>query len=136
MHRIGFITYPNFQVLSLCTVSAFECANILSGKPLYELQMLSETGGPMRTSSGLILETTKFNDDQFDTLIVLGTLVDNPTFSPGLVEFVRSAPKKSRRVASICTGIRSSSRKLVCWTVVEPRLTGPMPGIFAINFRK
>ena len=66
--------------------------------------MLSESGGPIRTSSGLILETTKFNDDQFDTLIVLGTLVDNPTFSPGLVEFVRNAPRKSRRVASICTG--------------------------------
>ena len=104
MQRIGFIAYPDFQVLSLCTVSAFECANILSGKPLYELQMLSETGGPIRTSSGLILETTKFNDDQFDTLIVLGTLVDNPTFSPGLVEFVRNASRKSRRVASICTG--------------------------------
>jgi hypothetical protein len=38
MHRIGFIAYPDFQVLSLCTVSAFECANILSAKPLYELQ--------------------------------------------------------------------------------------------------
>jgi transcriptional regulator GlxA family with amidase domain len=104
MQRIGFIAYPNFQVLSLCTVSAFECANILSGKPLYELQMLSETGGPIRTSSGLILETTKFNDDQFDTLIVLGTLVDNPTFSRGVVEFVRNASRNSRRVASICTG--------------------------------
>jgi len=46
MHRIGFIAYPDFQVLSLCTVSAFECANILSAKPLYELHMLSETGGP------------------------------------------------------------------------------------------
>ncbi len=104
MHRIGFIAYPDFQVLSLCTVSAFECANILSAKPLYELKMLSETGGPIRTSSGLTLETTKFNDDHFDTLIVLGTLVDNPTFSPGLVEFVRNASRKSRRVASICTG--------------------------------
>ena len=37
MQRIGFIAYPDFQVLSLCTVSAFECANILSAKPLYEL---------------------------------------------------------------------------------------------------
>ena len=94
MHRIGFIVYPDFQVLSLCTVSAFECANILSAKPFYKLQMLSETGGPIRTSSGLTLETTKFNDDQFDTLIVLGTLVDNPTFSPGLVEFVRNDSRK------------------------------------------
>jgi transcriptional regulator GlxA family with amidase domain len=104
VHRIGFIAYPHFQVLSLCTVSTFECANMLSAKPLYELRMLSENGGPIRTSSGLILETTKFNDEQYDTLIVLGTLVDNPTFTPGLVEFVKNAARASRRVASICTG--------------------------------
>jgi len=102
--RIGFIAYPDFQVLSLCTVSVFECANMLASEPLYELHMLSETGGPIRTSSGLTLETKKFPDDEFDTLIVLGTLVDEPTFSPGLVEFVRNAPRRARRVASICTG--------------------------------
>ena len=104
MHRVGFIAYPEFQILSLCTVSVFECANMLSRKPLYELQMLSETGGPIRTSSGLTLQTEKFGDAEFDTLIVLGTLVEKPTFSPGLIEFMKSAPKKARRVASICTG--------------------------------
>jgi transcriptional regulator GlxA family with amidase domain len=105
MQRVGFIAYPEFQILSLCTVSVFECANMLSRQgPLYELRMLSETGGPIRTSSGLTLHTEKFGDDQFDTLIVLGTLVDKPTFSPGLIEFMKSAPKRSRRVASICTG--------------------------------
>jgi transcriptional regulator GlxA family with amidase domain len=41
---------------------------------------------------------------KFDTLIVLGTLVDKPIFSPGLVEYVKSAPRKARRIASICTG--------------------------------
>jgi transcriptional regulator GlxA family with amidase domain len=104
MHRIGFVAYSDFQVLSLCTVSAFECANILSAKPLYELQMLSETGGPIRTLSGLILETPRFSNDQFDILIVLGMLVDKPAFSPGLVEFVKSASKGSRRVISVCAG--------------------------------
>jgi transcriptional regulator GlxA family with amidase domain len=77
---------------------------MLAPEQLYELHMLSETGGLIRTSSGVTLETKKFADDQFDTLIVLGTLVDEPAFSPGLVEYARSAPSRARRVASICTG--------------------------------
>jgi hypothetical protein len=104
MQRIGFIAYPNFQVLSLCTVSVFECANILAPEPLYDLHMVSEAGGTIRTSCGLALETKKFDDTEFDTLIVLGTLVDKPTFSPGLLSYVKNAPKRARRVASICTG--------------------------------
>jgi transcriptional regulator GlxA family with amidase domain len=104
VQRIGFIAYPNFQVLSLCTVSVFECANSIAPEPLYELQMLSETGGPIETSSGLTLHTRKFDQTKFDTLIALGTLVDKPTFSPGLVAYVSGAPNKARRVASICTG--------------------------------
>jgi len=104
MQRIGFIAYPNFQVLSLCTVSVFETANMIAPEPLYELNMLSETGGIIRTSSGLTIETKKFDESEFDTLIVLGTLVDNPVFSPGLLCYVSSAPRKARRVASICTG--------------------------------
>jgi transcriptional regulator GlxA family with amidase domain len=104
MRRIGFIAYPNFQVLSLSTISVFECANMLAQAPVYELHILSETGGPLRTSSGLTLETEAFDDTQFDTLIVLGTLVEKPAFSSGLVEYVRNAPQRARRVASICTG--------------------------------
>jgi transcriptional regulator GlxA family with amidase domain len=104
MQSIGFIAYPDFQVLSLCTISVLECANMLAPEPLYDLHMLSETGGPIGTSSGLILETKKFDEAKFDTLIVLGTLVDKPIFSPGLIAYVRNAPSKARRVASICTG--------------------------------
>jgi transcriptional regulator GlxA family with amidase domain len=52
----------------------------------------------------LIVETEAFDESEFDTLIVLGTLLDKPTFSPGLVAYVRNAPSKARRVASICTG--------------------------------
>ena len=104
MQRIGFIAYPNFQILSLCTVSVFECANMLAREQLYDLHMLSETGGRIETSSGLSLETEMFDETTFDTLIVLATLEHRPTFSPGLLTYVRNAPTRARRVASICTG--------------------------------
>jgi transcriptional regulator GlxA family with amidase domain len=104
MQRIGFICYQHFQVLSLCTISVFECANTLAREPLYHLHLLSETGGRIQTSSGLSVETETFDETTFDTLIVLGTLVDKPTFSPGLLAYVSNAPTRARRVASICTG--------------------------------
>jgi transcriptional regulator GlxA family with amidase domain len=104
MRRIGFIGFPNFQVLSLSALSVFECANMLAQEPLYDLHVLSETGGLIRTSSALTVETEAFGETDFDTLIVLGTLVAKPAFSPGLLAYVRNAPRKARRVASICTG--------------------------------
>jgi transcriptional regulator GlxA family with amidase domain len=104
MRRVGFIAFPNFQVLSLSTISVFECANMVAQEPLYDLHILSETGGLIRTSSGLTVETETFGDNDFDTLIVLGTLVPKPIFSRDLLAYVRNAPRKARRVASICTG--------------------------------
>jgi transcriptional regulator GlxA family with amidase domain len=104
MRRIGFIAFQDFQVLSLSTISVFECANMLAQEPLYDLHILSESGGPIRTSSGLTLETEAFSETDFDTLIVLGTLVAKPKFSSVLLAYVRNAPKRARRVASICTG--------------------------------
>jgi transcriptional regulator GlxA family with amidase domain len=97
VQRIGFIAFPNFQLLSLSTIAVFECANMLPQEPLYSLHILSETGGLIRTSSGLIVETEAFDESEFDTLIVLGTLLDKPTFSSGLVAYVRNAPSKARR---------------------------------------
>ena len=104
MRRIGFIAFPDFQVLSLTTLSVFECANMLAQEPLYDLHILSEKGGPIRTSSGLTLQTEALGETDFDTLMVLGTLVTKPTFSAGLLAYVRNAPRKARRIASICTG--------------------------------
>lgn len=60
MQRVGLIAFPDFQVLSLSTLSVFECANVLANEPLHDLRILSEAGGPIRTSSGLTLETERF----------------------------------------------------------------------------
>lgn len=104
MRRIGCIAYPDFHVLSLSILSVFEGANRLARDPLYELHILSENGGSVRTSGGLSLETEALDESEFDTLIVLGTLRERPSFSAGLVGYLREASSRARRVASICTG--------------------------------
>jgi transcriptional regulator GlxA family with amidase domain len=103
MQRIGFVVFPDFQLMGFAAASVFEFANFTVGEPLYDVHLLSETGGAIRTSVGATIDTEIFGDTAFDTLIVGGGMApQQPT--PGLLTFVREAVSTSRRVASICVG--------------------------------
>jgi transcriptional regulator GlxA family with amidase domain len=106
MQRIGFIVFPGFEVLSLSTATVFEVSNIVAKEELYQLHVISETGGAVRTSIGAAVETEPFGDTAFDTVIVAGTLYVEQELSPKLIAYIRDAREKFRRVASICTGAR------------------------------
>jgi transcriptional regulator GlxA family with amidase domain len=101
MQRMGLIVFPGFQVMSCAVISAFEFANREMGEPVYEVHLLSETGGSIRASIGVSVATDPFDDANFDTLIVGGG-TEPPT--PGLIQFVRQALGRYRRVAATCTG--------------------------------
>jgi transcriptional regulator GlxA family with amidase domain len=89
--------------MSFAAISVFEFANLTADKPLYDIHVLAERGGPVRSSVGLSIEAEPFADPAFDTLIVGGgTSIE--VSSPGLLAFVRAALCASRRVAGICTG--------------------------------
>jgi transcriptional regulator GlxA family with amidase domain len=101
MQRVGFVLTPGFQVMSFAALSVFEFANKEMGEPVYDVRLLSETGGLMRSSIGVSVVTEPFDATIFDTLFVCrGT---EPS-TPGLIEFVRQAPVRYRRVAAACTG--------------------------------
>ncbi|TCL68415.1 GlxA family transcriptional regulator [Rhizobium sp. BK251] len=103
MQRIALLLYPGFQVMALAAISVFEFANLAVGETAYEVSFLSETGGPIRSSAGLVVETTPFHDPTFDTVLVAGGPgVVIP--SEGLQAFVQQALASSRRLAAICTG--------------------------------
>ena len=103
MQRIGFTVSPGFQTMSLAVVSVFEFANMEIGKPVYDVHLLSETGGSISTSMGMSITAEPFDDSNFDTLIVSGTTVIEPS-TPGLIKFVQQALGRYRRVAATCTG--------------------------------
>jgi transcriptional regulator GlxA family with amidase domain len=101
MRRIGFVLSPGFQVMSFAALSVFEFANKEKCEPVYDVRLLSETGGLMRSSIGVGVVTEPFDATIFDTLFVCrGT---EPS-TPGLIEFVRQGPGRHRRVAAACTG--------------------------------
>ena len=103
MHRIGFVLFPGANILSTAPISVFEVANLSAGKPFYELQILSEKGGPVRTSWGITVETEAFGEPDFDTLLI-GAGTEIEVGSPKILEFIGTGATVSRRVAAPCTG--------------------------------
>lgn len=103
MRRTGFVVMPGFQVMSFAALTAFECANEVLDQSLYELHMLSETGGPVRSSFGMTIDTRPMHEGPFDTIIVVGELHMRQA-SRGLASRLRDASEVSRRTGSICTG--------------------------------
>jgi transcriptional regulator GlxA family with amidase domain len=103
MQRIGFIALPGFQVLSVGALSVFEYANKEMDEPVYDMRLLSETGGSIRSSIGISVATDPFDDTNFDTLIVGGSAVSGAV-TPGVISFLRGALVRCRRVAATCTG--------------------------------
>src|ERR1700760_1993540 len=103
MRDIAFLVYPGYSLMALAIVAGFEVANSMVDPLPYDLHYVSEKGGPINTSAGLMLATEMFTDKPFDTLVVgRGTVPGHS--SPGLIAFMRDAPKRHRRIAAVCTG--------------------------------
>jgi transcriptional regulator GlxA family with amidase domain len=105
MHRVGFIVPQDFQVMSVAALTVFELANLSPAGAQYEMHLLSKEGGPVRSSSGIVLQTEKFGEYSYDTIIVGSiTKLEIPQPDPALTAFVKAASAASRRTASICSG--------------------------------
>jgi transcriptional regulator GlxA family with amidase domain len=104
MQRIGFIVLPGFQMMSVASLSNFEFANKEKGEPIYDVHLLSETGGLIPSSIGFDVMTEPLDSRNFDTVIVGGSAVPG-ALTPGVIKFLRRASRRCRRIASICTGV-------------------------------
>ncbi len=101
MRKVGFILHPGYSPMSLAVSTVFETANLQAGEPVYDVRMLSETGGPVRTSVGFEVMTEAFSGEHLDLLVVGGSMDDA---TPEVVAFVRRAPQFARRIAAPCIG--------------------------------
>lgn len=100
---IAFVVFDGFQLVDMAAVSVFELANDCPGNPGYELTVLSEHGGPVRSSSGVKVDSQPFDARIYDTVMVTGAMAEVvPT--PGFIDFLRNSSAAARRTASICTG--------------------------------
>jgi len=103
MIRIGMLLYPQFQLFNLSVATVFEFANDFLRQKLYDLTLLSEHGGAVRASCGVVIETVPYESRSFDTIFAFGD--NNATDgTPGLREFLRRSYKTTRRIGGPCTG--------------------------------
>ena len=103
MRKVAIIVYPAFQVLDLAAVAAFELANEVTGTSHYDVSVVSETGGAIRSSFGVHVDSLSFDGESMDTVLVTGSLERAPA-TPALLRYLQQQFDRARRVASICTG--------------------------------
>jgi transcriptional regulator GlxA family with amidase domain len=119
--RVVFVVYPDLQILDLTgPFEVFALANRLasgqappvlpgdSGSPVYELEVVSVDGKPVRSSGGLEIAPDRSVEGtlgSLDTLVVVGgTGTNQAVRDERLVAWIGSAARRSRRVASVCSG--------------------------------
>lgn len=100
---VGFVIYQGYSTMTLTVVMAFEVANSVVDAAPYELHFVSETGGKIRASCGMTVESEPFSERSFHTLVIGGAI--SPCAStPRLIDYMRDAPVRHRRIAAISTG--------------------------------
>lgn len=100
MTTVGFLLHPGFSPMGLAVVAAFDIANRQQGKPAYELVMLSDTGGLVRGTLGLSVETEALSTRHLDLLIVGGGVEAG---TPATIAFLKQALGRVSRIAGTCT---------------------------------
>lgn len=101
--RIGLVIFPDFQAVDMAALTVFEFANSMLEQPLYELATLSVSGGAVKSSSGVALDSLPLGWGGYDTLLV-GGAIGMPGPQPELEAALKASATVTRRIASICTG--------------------------------
>ncbi len=109
--RLVIVAFPGVQSLDVAgPYEVFAGADRASGsgrRAGYRPRVVSLEGGPVATSSGLLLETERLaaSPSALDTLLIPGGEgAMSARHDPRLIRWVRRAASSARRVATVCTG--------------------------------
>jgi transcriptional regulator GlxA family with amidase domain len=109
--RVLFVAFPEVQLLDIAGPSSvFTTASRVVGakRPGYRVEIAALRKGPVMTEGGVLLQATVAMDrvrGPVDTLMVPGGEVTmRPDSEPEVPPLLRLLARRSRRVASVCTG--------------------------------
>ena len=103
MKHVALIVFPGFQILDAAAVAVFEMANLTAHKRAYDIAVVSESGGAVKSSVGAAVQTVALDPTAYHTLLVAGANDVAPS-TPKLLRLLARAAQCARRTASICTG--------------------------------
>jgi len=106
--RVGVVLIPKFAMISFSMIiEPLRSANLVTGKQLYDWQLLSATGGDIASNSGITLATTSLTEaaaQDFDLILVCAGL-DPEKFRDSTVEsFLRRRLRHGGRIGAVSTG--------------------------------
>ena len=67
MLYVGNVVYPGFDMMTVSALSVFEYVNVHLDEQHYDVRLVSETGGPVRSSLGIVVQTEAFGVTPLDT---------------------------------------------------------------------
>lgn len=105
-HTVGILIFPDFQLLDAAgPIAVFEAAGREVSHSAYRLRVVAHSAGPVTSSSGVKWIAEALAERPPDTLIVAGGWgTRQASVHPEIVDYIRVAQKRGRRVASVCTG--------------------------------
>jgi transcriptional regulator GlxA family with amidase domain len=124
MHRVALIVFDGFQLLDTAgPASVYGAANDALGSPAYDVVIASCSGGLMRSSCGLAIQSHALDDlnpATFDSLFVTGgeeAGLRAAITDEALQRWTRSAIPLMQRYGSVCSG----SVILAAWDLIGTR---------------
>jgi transcriptional regulator GlxA family with amidase domain len=113
-HRVAMLAYDNAQILDItgplevfARTSRWLIDQGVKREPCYEITLLGERRGLIRTSGGLKLEASRAYADagRIDTLLIAGGIgCEQAMANKAILEWIRAQSKRVERLGSICTG--------------------------------
>jgi transcriptional regulator GlxA family with amidase domain len=107
LRRVVFVVYPGVQPLDVAgPAEVFRAVNRLDG-PTYDIEVVAPDGGAVAAGSLTLAPDLAMSDCRgpIDTLVVAGGFgVQAALADDEVVDWLRAAAGRSRRVCSVCTG--------------------------------
>src|SRR5215207_2721621 len=107
MRRVVIVAFPGVQTLDVTGPAEVLRAATKLHPPGYDVTVVAPEEGPLRASTVTIVPDLALNACRFpiDTLIVAGgTGTRRAEEDEDLIEWLKAAAKRARRVPSVCTG--------------------------------
>ena len=111
--RVAMVVFPSVQLLDVVgpleVLAGAGAREVDQGRgPGYAIEIVGPSPGLVRASSGLAIAVDRTWDDRpesLDTLIVAGGIGSRAAArEPRVLDYVRAAAPRARRVCSVCTG--------------------------------